>query len=238
MPTMLEQAAWPTRKSGEIPEAPGEDWARVCHCMDRGNRGLPRALSMASFLEEKRGVLHRNHRKLTIDRILMWADTHFARKRSWPSKTDTSPIPESPNDTWKLIDSALIVGSRGLPKSGSLAILLHDRRGRRHRRKPPPLNLDEVEAWARNYVARHGHWPSHYYGGRVEEAPEESWRTIHDAFRHGRRGLLFSGYTSLRGFLKDRLGSEFGIGPALPSWHSYEVRRHKPPPKRRVPGRR
>jgi hypothetical protein len=167
----------------------------------------------------------------------MWADAHFARTRSWPGKTDTSPIPESPNDTWKLVDSALISGTRGLPKSGSLAILLHERRGRRHRRNLPPLSLDVIEVWARNYVTRHGHWPSHYYGGRVEEAPEEAWRTIHAAFRHGRRGLLLSGYASLADFLRSRLGTQSGIGPALPSWHSYEVRRPTAPPKS-VPSRR
>jgi hypothetical protein len=229
--------AWPNRNSGEIPEAPGENWARVCHCMVRANRGLPMAMSMAALLEQKRGVRHPHHRKLTIERILMWADAHFARRRSWPGKSDASPIPESPDDTWKLIDSALTAGSRGLPKSGSLAILLLERRGRRHKKKQPPLNLDDLEVWARNYVTRHGHWPSHHYGGRVEEAPEEAWRAIYDAFKHGRRGLLFSGYTSLTDFLKDRLGSPSGIGPALQSWHSYEVRRPKAPPKR-SPGRR
>ena len=197
--------AWPTRKSGAIPETQDEVWARVCHCMERGLRGLKTPLSLTQLLAQRRGVPDPHRKDLTLDLILMWADAHYARTGCWPNMS-SGEIPEAPTYTWDNVNNALNNGNHGLPKLVSLASVLHEHRDRRHRRRPPPLNLDAIEAWARSYVDRFGHRPSHYYGGRVEEAPEETWRSIIDAFKHGKRGLDSSGFTSLSEFLTSRLG--------------------------------
>jgi hypothetical protein len=55
---------------------------------------------------------------------------------------------------------------------------------------------------ARSYKTRHGHWPSHFYGGPVEEAPAEQWRAIYSAFKEARRGLSGCGYKSLTEFCR------------------------------------
>lgn len=42
--------AWPTRNSGEIPEAPSETWLLIDHALQKGRRGLPRKLSVKRIL--------------------------------------------------------------------------------------------------------------------------------------------------------------------------------------------
>jgi hypothetical protein len=48
---------WPTRRSGPIPEAPGESWSVVSTALHEGLRGLPRGPSLARLLSE-----HHKHR--------------------------------------------------------------------------------------------------------------------------------------------------------------------------------
>jgi hypothetical protein len=51
---------------------------------------------------------------LTVDTILRWADRHHGRTGKWPY-LKTGSVPESPGDTWAMIDAGLRAGSRGLP---------------------------------------------------------------------------------------------------------------------------
>jgi hypothetical protein len=46
---------WPGVLSGEIPEAPGEDWHAVNFALYRGFRGLPGGDSLAKLLARERG---------------------------------------------------------------------------------------------------------------------------------------------------------------------------------------
>jgi hypothetical protein len=43
------EGRWPTRKSGPIPEAPGETWGIVACALDTGARGLPRGTSLSQL---------------------------------------------------------------------------------------------------------------------------------------------------------------------------------------------
>jgi hypothetical protein len=43
--------AWPTTLSGGVPEAPGETWQYINHCLIRGRRGLPGGSSLRRLLE-------------------------------------------------------------------------------------------------------------------------------------------------------------------------------------------
>jgi hypothetical protein len=47
--------AWPTSKSGPIPEAPGETWMAVDMTLRKGRRGRPGGSSLALLLAERRG---------------------------------------------------------------------------------------------------------------------------------------------------------------------------------------
>jgi len=47
---------WPSRKSGPIPDAPGETWTGVQEALDKGRRGLPGGSSLSRLLAEHRGV--------------------------------------------------------------------------------------------------------------------------------------------------------------------------------------
>jgi hypothetical protein len=52
---------WPTKRSGPIPEAPGENWNSVCYALAAGIRGLPSGWSLRSLLTRKRGVRARGN---------------------------------------------------------------------------------------------------------------------------------------------------------------------------------
>ena len=199
---------WPTQYSGDIAGAGSETWAAVNAALKNGNRGLPRAITLASILEERRGVQHQRHRPLDIETILAWADSHFHRSGTWPKKTDKSPIPEAKDTNWLQVDGALKRGCRGLPGGSTLARLLRERRGADHAANLPDLNLVELASWCRNYAARYGHRPAGIVGQPVDEAPGETWSAIDTAFLEGTRGLLFSGYVSLDDFMKKRMGPE------------------------------
>jgi hypothetical protein len=46
--------AWPTCKSGPVPEAPGETWANIDNALRHGHRGLPGGDSLARLLNRHR----------------------------------------------------------------------------------------------------------------------------------------------------------------------------------------
>jgi hypothetical protein len=125
--------------------------------------------------------------KLTIAKVLRWADAHRRRTGRWPSNR-SGPIPEAPGDTWSAVASALADGLRGLPAGQTLPLLLTERRGRRTRVAQPPLTEAQVLAWADAYHEQTGRWPT-AASGPVRGAPGETWRDIGLALRRGRRGL-------------------------------------------------
>jgi len=124
---------WPNGNSGPIPEAPGETWKRVFDAIKRGGRGLPGGATLKGLLGEQRGVQHAPAPvPLTIEGILAWADSHYARTAKWPGRKSGS-IPECAGSTWNAVETALTKGGRGLPGGSSIARLLLERRAVRHR---------------------------------------------------------------------------------------------------------
>lgn len=179
---------WPTSKDGDIPEAPGETWSGVNAALAKNSRGLRGQTTLAQFLACHRGKrLHRGGPNLTIRQILEWADAFHARAGRWP-RTPDGAIPEAQGETWRNVDQALRVGSRGQPGGSSLARLLARKRGARNPAKPPALTVEQVLRWSKAHRERTGRWPSGA-SGPVAEAPGESWSAIDMALRHGRRGL-------------------------------------------------
>jgi hypothetical protein len=135
-----EHGHWPTQNSGNDALPEGESWKYLQCYLDRGMRGLPGGSSLAKLLATHRKA--RNRRalsKLSVQKILGWADAWFKRSGSWPLRT-SGPIPEAAEagDLWKDIDNALRIGLRGLPPDGSLSRLLEKHRGvPRYRGRPP-----------------------------------------------------------------------------------------------------
>src|SRR5205807_219734 len=98
---------WPTEESGPLPDAPGEVWGNIDMALRAGGRGLPGGSSLPRLLEEKRGVRNRARLdRLTVPRILAWADAHHRRTGRWPSY-DSGPIADAPGETWRAVHSAL-----------------------------------------------------------------------------------------------------------------------------------
>jgi hypothetical protein len=71
--------------------------------------------------------------KLTIEQILAWADAHRRQAGDWPT-VKAGPVPGAPGETWEGIDSALRLGTRGLPGGDTLPKLLRRERGLPERR--------------------------------------------------------------------------------------------------------
>jgi hypothetical protein len=71
--------------------------------------------------------------RLTLKRILAWADDHKARTGRWPS-AGSGPVGGTPGETWAAVNSALADGRRGLSGGDSLSRLLKRERGLEERR--------------------------------------------------------------------------------------------------------
>jgi len=184
----LRTRRWPTRTSGPIDEAPGENWQAVALALYHGLRGLPGGSSLARLLARERGV--RNHMELpslSIPEILRWADAHRDRHGTWP-RSSSGPIPEAPGETWIKVHNALTDGCRGLPGGSSLARLLRSKRGVRSVAYLAPFTIDRILAWADAHRARTGRWPASR-SGPIPEAPGENWQMVENALRLGLRGL-------------------------------------------------
>jgi hypothetical protein len=110
---------WPTVESGPIPESssPRENWCCVNGALRKGVRGLPGGTTLACVLRD----YHRP--RLSIGRILRWADSHYRRTGRWPDR-GSGPIPEAPGESWGAISAALYRGKRGLFPGLTLAGLL------------------------------------------------------------------------------------------------------------------
>jgi hypothetical protein len=136
--------------------------------------------------------------KLTVEKILKWADAHHKRTGKWP-KVISGRVADAPSETWNAIGSALQMGYRGLPGGTSLPRLLAEHRDVRNSRKLPRLAFKQILAWADAYYARNGKWP-HLACGRIDGAPlAETWGSVDTALQTGSRGL--TGRMSLAQFL-------------------------------------
>jgi hypothetical protein len=74
-----------------------------------------------------------NKSRLTLNRILAWADDHKARTGRWPS-AGSGPVGGTPGETWAAVNAALALGRRGLSGGDSLSRLLKRERGAEERR--------------------------------------------------------------------------------------------------------
>ncbi len=194
---------WPTNRTGRVVTSPDEDWGRINAALNNGSRGLAGGSSLAKLLAEHRGRQYQpSLPRLTLKKILCWADAHFARTGRWPGEK-SGPIADAPAETWSAVADALRSGRRGLLGGSSLAKLLHAERGGDSGSRRPPLTLKQVLAWADDQYARTGKWPT-YLSGRVMAAPTETWGGINAALRHKHRGIRRG--TTLAKLLEEKRG--------------------------------
>jgi hypothetical protein len=139
---------------------------------------------------------------LYIADILSWADAFYARVGRWPVLSDGKIVGQL-GLTWLAVSMALRKGNRGLPGGSSLARLLLEQRGRRHKGRLPRFRIKQILAWAEAYHERMGDWPTRD-SGAIPEAPGESWNAVDRALASGLRGL--AGGSSLASLLAEQRG--------------------------------
>lgn len=178
---------WPNIKSGAIHDAPGETWLAVHMALHKGRRGLTGGSSLAELLANKRNVRNRvSLPRLTVTKILRWADAHRRRTGNWPTIT-SCPVTDAPSENWKIIDGALRAGSRGLRGGSSLfKLLVKHRKLSRHVLKP--LAISQILVWADDHFRRTGRWPSEK-SGRIPQSSGGTWQGVQSALRQGGRGV-------------------------------------------------
>ncbi len=195
--------AWPHSRSGPIRGARGETWRTVDSALRRNRRGLAGGWTLVRLLAARRGWRTQPYLpRLTIRRILAWADAHHQRAGAWPVR-NSGPIADAPGETWRGVDDALRHGLRGLPVGVGLARLLTARRGARNRTCLPRLSSEQILAWAEAHHRAAGAWPTSK-SGPVADAEGENWKGIDTALSGGYRGL--PGGSSLARLLAEQRG--------------------------------
>jgi hypothetical protein len=180
--------SWPGQKSGPIPEAPGETWSAVDEALLHGLRGLRGGSSLAKLLQAKRGKWNRkNLPRLSIKKILVWADAHFQGTGKWPN-VNSGKVAEAPSENWRAINDALTQGTRGFAGRSSLLRVLVRKRGVRDLRNQPPLTEQQIMEWAEQHRQRTGRWPK-YKDGPIPNGGGETWSAVDNVLRLGKRGL-------------------------------------------------
>jgi hypothetical protein len=183
---------WP--KEGCPPQdVPGvnERWRVIDNALRKGVRGLEGNSSLSRLLLEARGVRSAwAMPPYTIKQILIWCDAYFKTHGRWPRQRNWhEEIPGSNGEKWAYVDHALQHGLRGLSGGSSLAQLLSDHRGIRNQGKLPSLTVRQIRRWARDFRAKHGHWPKCRGSGAIDGTNGETWFNIDQVLRKGMRGL-------------------------------------------------
>jgi hypothetical protein len=196
---------WPTcKRGGDIPEMPGETWAKVNNAFMLGLRGLPGGTSLAQFLVDRRSVRNAlNPLVFTEKLILKWADDYHRANGAWPTKDTPGLIDGAEGATWQTVSCALASGRRGLPGGMTLGRLLKARRGVRIGARSPMLTEKDILAWADAHHQRTGHWPA-VKSGPIHGVEGESWAAVDNALRVGIRGIAKK--SSLAQLLETRRG--------------------------------
>jgi hypothetical protein len=177
---------------------------------------------------------------LTVRQILAWAEAYHAAHGMWPDvgwNKLSGAVPGAPGESWRGIDAALAMGTRGLPGHSSLTELLSEHRAALRRmearsqaatiearegalapagsarpigyRVRPPFRVDHVLAWADAYHAATGRWPRRDAGPVLGVPFQLSWANVDDWLRRGRRG--FPGGATLSRVLAIHRGVRRGL---------------------------
>lgn len=179
---------WPLGKTSPIPGTSGETWLTVQTALSLGGRGLAGGMTLAKLLAKHRGKpLPTERSRLTVRKILAWADAHHRRTGGWP-KDHSRWVHGAPGEHWLRIDAALEAGFRGLPTGSSLPRLLAKHRGVRNVHGLPRLTIKQLLVWVDAHKKRTGRWPN-WKSGRIANSPGDTWATVQNALFLGSRGM-------------------------------------------------
>jgi superfamily II DNA or RNA helicase len=172
---------WPNGQSGDV-EGTSDTWAGISIALRNGARGLPRRISLADLLWEKRGVPNKANRPpLSIRQILRWIDEHKSRTGDWPDQK--SGKVHGVTETWRGINSALSKGLRGLDGGSSIVQLLVEHRSVRTRFWDDSVTITDILGWCDTFFDRHSRWPK----GTDGQIPGTAytWLTVDNKLRKG-----------------------------------------------------
>ena len=128
----------------------------------------------------------RERSKLSIPKILKWADQHHARTGRWPTSRDEW-VNGVTGERWSAIHEALRRGLRGLPGGSSLhQLLVTKRHALDPRMAMPELTGQQILKWADAFHKRRKRWPGRD-SGIVTDEPSLTWGTID---RYIKRGVV------------------------------------------------
>jgi len=179
------EGKWPTVTSGPIPGTTNT-WQTINAALVQGQRKLPGGDSLPRFLHRELGVRHRlASPRLSIKRILRWADLHYETFGVFPTVHDKRSPAEG--ETWMAINAALERGHRGLGSAGGISLAgLLAQAGRVARGiHKPPLTLATILDWARAHHQTTGSWPTESSGPIA--GTTERWDNIAQCVRMGLR---------------------------------------------------
>lgn len=196
---------WPSFNSGPIPGT-RVTWKLVDVRLRVGTKGFLGGSGLSEFLQENCGA-RRGARgdELSVEGIKSHIVSWNKRTGEWP-RINSGPVPGT-KDTWMKFHSALSEGLRGLPRGGSLGVLVIQVSGERHPRNTknaPMLTIEKIAEWATSWNLRTDGWPK-ADSGKIPDSGGESWDGVNWALRKGRRGL--PGGSSLKEFLRGRFGA-------------------------------
>ena len=191
---------WPNANSGRI-DGMALTWTTINERLRRGHRGLPEGASLLRMLKQYRQARVREGPLLTEQQILAWADAHFAR--AWPLAE--GDFGQNHGNQGDVVERGQCAAERRPRAAEVLAISVAGRTPRcAERPGPPALTEEAILAWADAYFAEHGRWPKDD-SGRIA-GTQETWRSVDNALRRGRRGLPAS---SLARLLKEYRGVRY-----------------------------
>lgn len=183
-------------------EYAGETWSGVNAALWRGGRGQPGKSSLASLIQENFGIKNiQDLPALSATLILDWIKQYIDVHGKKPNRTSgiIEPVSEEYKGiTWTIINTALEVGTRGLPGGSSLAKLIDNKMGIANPMNLPSLNEELIINWVTQFINTHKEKPLRS-SGVIEFASADhkgiTWLAVDSALKRGRRGI--SGKSSL-----------------------------------------
>ena len=107
---------WPTKRSDPVRQAPGQKWESIDRALIYGFRGFPGGSSLARLLARERNVRNSISKpRLTMKKILAWADAHHKRTGRWPALL-SGRVHEAPEENWAKVGDTYLLADRLAPE--------------------------------------------------------------------------------------------------------------------------
>ncbi|HEY8963138.1 MAG TPA: hypothetical protein VIN59_01615 [Alphaproteobacteria bacterium] len=167
---------------------------RICNLLAHGTDAMTSA-SSTHFQKVDVGEYERNRKKprmeLNEDIILNHALLYLKKYQEWPTISRETPVEGFSSEKWQNWNSALSLGTRGLPGQNSLTRLIKN----------------FIIREAKEFKEKHGYLPLQHAGPLVSR-PDITWELISKASSGTGRDNLHKIYTNAGLFKKRRVGKK------------------------------